>query len=203
MTEVTGTHSRIRRQLYSRIRQQQKFYNALLEGGRLPRNRILREDAARIQATLYWLVPFYRALHAVEQQRVSGGRRGSEQYAKVWNRLQAFIRTLLDYHVTSAATKALTTTLGDVELLRPDLARPPETWEVVSVFDIVKTAESALSREKARELAKRKRAEQARKAFVLSLTETQVSALQTALRAASDIGRGSVSFDARDLPAER
>jgi hypothetical protein len=161
--------------------------------------RIDRETALKSQARLSYLVPLYKAMHAVVQQAGTGTENGVKHYTKYFENFNALIRKVTPY--IHDFDKFFDSDVTKLQVLVPVDGVPVEGWASVPISSLV--AQMMQDVEDARLLKQNlaRAAEKARKAFLKSLTAEQRGLLTHALDAAKANRSHAIQLDARDLDA--
>lgn len=162
------------------------------------------------QRKLGFLVPLLRALNATAQQTVTGGDAGRRLYHKKYDALCYRIRDVLTYgYLVQGGQHGYRVQGGQhdmhfggieaLEVMVPEVGVAPAEWEVVRIDALIQRCIDGLAAERREALKRQMAAEDARKAFLASLTADQRTLLTVALDAAKAKGTRAVSFDQRDL----
>lgn len=153
------------------------------------------------QRKLGFLVPLLRALNATAQQTVTGGDAGRRLYQKKYDALCYRIRDVLTYgdRVKGGLQDMHFGGIEALEVMVPAAGVVPAEWEVVRIDALIQRCIDDLAAERREALKRQMAAEDARKAFLESLTADQRTLLTMALDAAKAKGTHAVFFDKRDL----
>ncbi|KVP17023.1 hypothetical protein [Burkholderia ubonensis] len=173
------------------------------ENGRY-RAHMAHETMLMSRARLEYLVPMYRALLAASQQSqtVPGGEKGAQAYLR---RFLAFQQTMLKAVLYPHSGK-LEQLFGDglltYPLLVPDERVAPYAWQFRTINDLLEEVRAEQEAARQAQLKRARKAEDARKGFLASLTPYQVLCLKAALAAAKEKGTHAITIDERDLETQ-
>lgn len=154
------------------------------------------------QARLSYLVPLYRHLHALSQQTTAQAllRGRAWRYQKKFDALREAIRVILAHRSPADLERYFGGRMRQIALLAPDLKQPLASWEVITLGKLIELNEAQLSSERQAALRNQDAANQAKQAFLTSLTEAQRTLLQKALSADAKLrGAPVLVIDAREI----
>lgn len=159
---------------------------------------IRRANVAQIsQARLSFLVPLYEALNAMAQQSGTFCLKGEQLYTKKFEALLALIRKGRFYDFAPDREKYFGDGLEELELPVPVAGVPAEQWSTAQIGELLEQVHQAVEAERQAEVRRGLNAEDARKAFLRSLSAEQLVLLANAIQLSR--GGHAISLDKRDL----
>jgi hypothetical protein len=165
------------------------------------RNREARDLMYTARIRLAFQVPLYRALRAASQQNQSviGGEKGAQLYLRRFRSLQEAMEKAVVYPNSFAKKELFGDGFLQFPMLVPDERMAPLQWQFRTVEELLNDVHEASVAGQRERLQRAHRAEDARKAFLASLTPVQRTVLTAALETAKANGYHAISIDARDL----
>ena len=157
------------------------------------RDVTMHQRVLESQARLSYLVPLYDSMHHAVQQAGTGCIGGVKQYAKQFDKLRKLIRKEEPWH----RDRFFGDEVEALQVLVPIEGTPVESWQAVSIADVIGQVKHEVADEEAAATARARAAESARRLFLASLSDDQRQLLATAI----ELSRGghAVSLDKRDL----
>lgn len=151
----------------------------------------------QVQARLIYLVPLYRALHAVHQQTGDLHSQGVDKYKKLFDTFRAKMR---DKQMMGGSLEFyFGGEVAELQLLIPVSDVSPKEWIFGSIADIAQQVAIEIAAAQVTTVKHGRDAENARQAFLSCLSEEQLQLLQNALTFAGKRGYYCISIDRGDL----
>jgi hypothetical protein len=165
------------------------------------RNREARDAMYTARVRLAFQVPLYRALRAASQQNQSviGGEKGAQLYLRRFRSLQEAMEKAVAYPNSCTKRELFGDGFLQFPMLVPDAGLAPLQWQFQTVEKLLNDVHEASVAGQRERLQRAQRAEDARKAFLASLTPVQWTILAAALETAKANGHHAISIHGRDV----
>lgn len=154
------------------------------------------------QARLSYLVPLYRDLHALSQQTTAQAllRGRAWRYQQKFDALRQRICVTLAHRSPADLERYFGGSMPQIAILVPDLKQLLVSWEVLTLGKLIELNVAQFSYERQEALRNQEASNQAKQAFLASLTEAQSTLLQQALSADAKLrGAPVLVIDAREI----
>lgn len=162
-----------------------------------PRDQVqaILDRIERAKVRLPYLVPLYRDMHAAVQQAGTGCTTGATRYAKRFEALRKLIRDKEPWY----GPRYFGDEIESLQVLVPVEGVPVDAWAAASIAEVIADVKRQVAADIEVQRMLGRAAEQARVAFLASLSFEQRALLQSALAAAKARGVHAVTFNDRDL----